>query len=358
MKNIIFKKLGTIVLALLIGVSVFSLFPTVTKAETTNVTWSNGSLDNTLTKINEADKASIGKTTGKWYWEITIKDTWVESAVAIGITGETGTLPSSSWDRIAAYGFTPELFVKTKNTSDRIQRTNYGSKFGNKDVIGVALDLDNDKITWYKNGVSQGLSIAKPSDLAGLQVFPLIINGTTSEKTLTANFGASDFKYPIPEGFLPYQDSGTSTTPDPSTKPDPSTTPDPSTKPDPSTTPDPSTKPDPSTTPDPSTKPDPSTTPDPSTKPDPSDTDGASQPTGDRAILTVTMDNGFDKEFDLSKKELNAFIAWYDAKDAGRGASFFAIDKHNNNKGPFSNRKDYVIFNKILTFEVSEYSTK
>ncbi|AOK91042.1 discoidin domain-containing protein [Paenibacillus polymyxa] len=120
----------------------------------------------------------------------------------------------------------------------------------------------------------------------------------------------------------------------------------------PSTTPDPSTKPDPSTTPDPSTKPDPSTT------PDPSDTDGASQPTGDRAILTVTMDNGFDKEFDLSKKELNAFIAWYDAKDAGRGASFFAIDKHNNNKGPFSNRKDYVIFNKILTFEVSEYSTK
>ncbi|WP_029516016.1 SPRY domain-containing protein [Paenibacillus polymyxa] len=322
MNNKLFKKIGSILLTLLIAVTVFSLFPTVTKAETTNVTWSNGSLDNTLTKINEADKASIGKTTGKWYWEITIKDTWVESAVAIGITGETGTLPSSSWDRIAAYGFTPELFVKTKNTSDRIQRTNYGSKFGNKDVIGVALDLDNDKITWYKNGVSQGLSIAKPSDLAGLQVFPLIINGTTSEKTLTANFGASDFKYPIPEGFLPYQDSGTSTTPDPSTKPDPSTTPDPS------------------------------------TKPDPSDTDGASQPTGDRAILTVTMDNGFDKEFDLSKKELNAFIAWYDAKDAGRGASFFAIDKHNNNKGPFSNRKDYVIFNKILTFEVSEYSTK
>ncbi|MGG4189286.1 hypothetical protein ABEW29_12760, partial [Paenibacillus peoriae] len=99
-------------------------------------------------------------------------------------------------------------------------------------------------------------------------------------------------------------------------------------------------------------------TPGSSTTPGSSDTDGSSQPTGDRAILTVTMDNGFDKEFDLSKKELSAFIAWYDAKDAGRGASFFAIDKHNNNKGPFSNRKDYVIFNKILTFEVSEYSTK
>jgi hypothetical protein len=114
---------------------------------------------------------------------------------------------------------------------------------------------------------------------------------------------------------------------------------------------DPTPNPDPTPTPDPT----PSPNPDPSKPTEPTE---PAQPTGDRAILTVTMDNGFDNEFDLSKKELNAFITWYDAKDAGRGASFFAIDKHNNNKGPYSNRKDYVIFNKILTFEVSEYSTK
>ncbi|KAE8560115.1 SPRY domain-containing protein [Paenibacillus polymyxa] len=333
MKNI-YKKLGTIALALLIGASVFALFPTVTKAETTNVTWTNGSLVRILGSNGDADKATVGKTSGKWYWEVSVNDNRYDSITLIGITGETGTLPTSSWEMMAKYGVDGQLLIRTKNTSNNIQRTAYGSIFGGNDVIGIALDLDNDKVTWYKNGVSQGTSIAKPSELTGSQVFPLIYNGTGSEKKLTANFGASDFKYPVPEGFLPYQATGGSTTPDPSTNPDPST------------------KPDPSTTPDPSTKPDPSTT------PDPSDTDGSSQPTGDRAILTVTMDNGFDKEFDLSKKELNAFIAWYDAKDAGRGASFFAIDKHNNNKGPFSNRKDYVIFNKILTFEVSEYSTK
>ncbi|WP_274481667.1 hypothetical protein [Paenibacillus polymyxa] len=120
--------------------------------------------------------------------------------------------------------------------------------------------------------------------------------------------------------------------------------------------PEPSPKPDPKPTPTPN--PTPSPEPNPSEPTEPTEPTEPSQPTGDRAILTVTMDNGFDKEFDLSKKELNAFVAWYDAKDAGRGPSFFAIDKHNNNKGPFSNRKDYVIFNKILTFEVSEYSTK
>ncbi|WP_025716755.1 SPRY domain-containing protein [Paenibacillus sp. 1-18] len=314
MKNIIFKKLGTMMLALLLGVSVFSLFPTVTKAETANVTWTNGSLVTSLSNPGQSDKATVGKTKGKWYWEVKVS----HNISLVGITGESG--PKYQ----AYYGYSGQIINNI--TSD--VRTAYGPTFGANDVIGIALDLDNDKIVWYKNGVSLGANSVKPSELEGLEVFPMVMNGTSAKMDYQANFGASDFKYSIPEGFLPYQDSGTSTTPNPSTKPDPSTTPDPSTKPDPSTT------------------------------PDPSDTDGNSQPTGDRAILTVTMDNGFDKEFDLSKKELNAFIAWYDAKDASRGASFFAIDKHNNNKGPFSNRKDYVIFNKILTFEVSEYSTK
>ncbi|WP_342426521.1 bacterial surface protein [Paenibacillus sp. FSL L8-0158] len=77
-----------------------------------------------------------------------------------------------------------------------------------------------------------------------------------------------------------------------------------------------------------------------------------------RAILVVTMNTGLEKEFDLSMKEVNDFIAWYEAKQAGTGTASYAINKHKNNIGPFSSRNDYVIFNKILTFEVSEYSTK
>lgn len=76
---------------------------------------------------------------------------------------------------------------------------------------------------------------------------------------------------------------------------------------------------------------------------------------GNRAILTVTMNTGLDKEFDLSMDEVNAFTTWYEAKAAGTGTASFAIDKHDNNKGPFKSRKDYVIFDKILSFEVSEY---
>ncbi|EHS57322.1 fibronectin type III domain-containing protein [Paenibacillus sp. Aloe-11] len=80
------------------------------------------------------------------------------------------------------------------------------------------------------------------------------------------------------------------------------------------------------------------------------------QPSGNRAILVVTMTTGLEKEFDLSIKEVNDFITWYESKQAGSGSASYAINKHDNNKGPFSSRKDYMLFDRILTFEVSEYS--
>ncbi|URJ42353.3 hypothetical protein [Paenibacillus polymyxa] len=79
-------------------------------------------------------------------------------------------------------------------------------------------------------------------------------------------------------------------------------------------------------------------------------------PNGDRAILVVTMTTCLEKEFDLSMQEVNDFVAWYEAKQAGSGSASYAINKHDNNKGPFSSRKDYMLFDRILTFEVSEYS--
>ncbi|MEK3786526.1 fibronectin type III domain-containing protein [Paenibacillus sp. FSL K6-1230] len=79
------------------------------------------------------------------------------------------------------------------------------------------------------------------------------------------------------------------------------------------------------------------------------------QPSGNRAIMVVTMTTGLEKEFDLSMKEVHDFIAWYEAKQAGSGKASYALDKHVHNKGPFSSRKDYILYDRVLTFEVSEY---
>ncbi|MFW5438882.1 hypothetical protein [Paenibacillus apiarius] len=76
---------------------------------------------------------------------------------------------------------------------------------------------------------------------------------------------------------------------------------------------------------------------------------------GERALLRITLVNGADKEYDLSMTEVNAFISWYEGRAAGTGPITFSIDKHRNNKGPFKQRKDIIIYDKIITFEVNSY---
>lgn len=93
-----------------------------------------------------------------------------------------------------------------------------------------------------------------------------------------------------------------------------------------------------------------------SSTPNPGTEDPDQTSNGDHAILVVTMTTGLEKEFDLSMKEVNDFIAWYEGKQAGSGSASYVINKHDNNKGPFSSRKDYMLYDRILTFEVSEYS--
>ncbi|MDH6371733.1 hypothetical protein M2444_003532 [Paenibacillus sp. PastF-3] len=74
---------------------------------------------------------------------------------------------------------------------------------------------------------------------------------------------------------------------------------------------------------------------------------------GDRAILTLAISTGIEKEFDLPMSEVITFLNWY---DSASGSDKFGINKHDNNKGPFSKRTEYVVHDKILTFEVSEYT--
>jgi len=54
-------------------------------------------------------------------------------------------------------------------------------------------------------------------------------------------------------------------------------------------------------------------------------------------------------------QELQQFISWYEGRATGTGPITFAINKHDNNKGPFKQRQDYIVFDKIITFEVNEY---
>lgn len=81
----------------------------------------------------------------------------------------------------------------------------------------------------------------------------------------------------------------------------------------------------------------------------------AAPPTNNRALLSITMVNGFEKEYDLTKAEIDSFISWYDNRANGSGKAYYTFDKAFN-KGPFSSRKDNIVFDKIMTYEVMEYN--
>lgn len=83
----------------------------------------------------------------------------------------------------------------------------------------------------------------------------------------------------------------------------------------------------------------------------------ATVPDNGRAILTIYLNNGTEKEYDLSMTEVNAFIDWYDQKDAGVGTAKYTFIK-TWNKGPFAKRTEYIVFDKILTFNVDEYASE
>ncbi|MEA4848951.1 MAG: kelch repeat-containing protein [Clostridiaceae bacterium] len=72
------------------------------------------------------------------------------------------------------------------------------------------------------------------------------------------------------------------------------------------------------------------------------------------AILLIYMTDGTLKEYDLTMVKVNEFIDWYDLRAFGTGKNYFIIEK-TYNRGPYTARKDYIIFDKIRDFEVNQY---
>ncbi|MBP2632044.1 MAG: Carbohydrate binding family 6 [Firmicutes bacterium] len=74
-----------------------------------------------------------------------------------------------------------------------------------------------------------------------------------------------------------------------------------------------------------------------------------------KVLLVITMSDEVQKEYELSKAELDVFISWYNNRSAGNGLPYYIFNK-SFNLGPFDSREDYIVFNKIENFEVMKFS--
>ena len=138
--------------------------------------------------------ATIGVTSGKYYWEIYMNsNAGTAGGLGVGIvpfnfnyaTGWVGEASTSTgyWGNGAFYG---------NHTGGTTPAT-----YTVGDTIGIALDMDALTVSFYKNGVATGGTIT------GIQnnALPAICMFDAVATSMIANFGQRPFAYTAPSGF-------------------------------------------------------------------------------------------------------------------------------------------------------------
>jgi hypothetical protein len=148
------------------------------------------------TTTNSVITATIAVSTGQWYFEFQASNIYT----VFGITKVTNSLGVNPTNQVGAgnaycyYGYNGNKYQGSTGSS-------YASTFGSGDIIGVAFDLTNGAIKFYKNGTDLGTAFTWTPD--GSVFAPVIANdGTPNTGTVYANFGQRPFAYTPPTGYV------------------------------------------------------------------------------------------------------------------------------------------------------------
>ena len=159
-------------------------------------------------------RGTIGKSAGKWYWEVTATGgDGVNNGGGLGIA-EQAMPNNAQYVGGAASGFgfgytccATQYFVSwTGVTANGGPPATSAIKTGN--VYTFALDMDTGRFwagqdgVWFNAGDPAGGTAPAATGLTGT-VYPAATFYANSINALTANFGGSPFKHKVPAGFRP-----------------------------------------------------------------------------------------------------------------------------------------------------------
>lgn len=163
-----------------------------------NIQLSSDKLSSTISGWHSSGRATIGKSTGKWYWEVTIGSGINWPSIAVMQAGaplyEYAGVDSRGW----GYAGGPQPGATTYLVHSGVNSFygQAGSLAAGK-TIGVALDMSAGTLSYFSDGVSQGVAV---TGLTGV-IYPATSATDNGTITTTANFGQTPFKYPVPAGF-------------------------------------------------------------------------------------------------------------------------------------------------------------
>ena len=159
-------------------------------------TLSEGNLKLTNTSSTWGSKFStIGVSSGKWYAEFTVLSA---SLNIVGVIADADTTITGTDKYLGNTANSYGYFHSNGNKFNNGTGSAYGASYTTNDVIGVALDMDNGTLTFYKNGTSQGTAY---SSLSGVFYIGCSVSSASSS-SFAANFGQRPFSYTPPTGFV------------------------------------------------------------------------------------------------------------------------------------------------------------
>lgn len=189
---------------LLVGKAPITTFATWNPADAgSNVLLTGGNLSVAFTgSTNTVVRATIGQSSGKWYWEWLSTGSTGASNGFVGIANSSYTVSTNELGLTAnSWGYKGFDGNKVTNGS----ASAYGNNWGNGNLIMTALDMDNGKVWWGKDGVWQNSgdpAAGTNPAFTGISgtIFPAYAANATAW-TGTANFGASALSFTPPAGF-------------------------------------------------------------------------------------------------------------------------------------------------------------
>ena len=161
----------------------------------TTSTLTNGNLEVSLNGSSNLVYGSIGVTSGKWYWEVTPTSGSIGMIGIVDLKVAESLMKYDQTGGIYIYQYQGSLYGGLGRSS--VNATSYGTAIAANDVVGVALDMDNGQIQFYKNGSGFGQTSLS---LSGKRIAPGFNNGGGAVAA-TANFGQRPFSYTAPSGY-------------------------------------------------------------------------------------------------------------------------------------------------------------
>ena len=192
----------------------------------------------TVTNKYTYTPTTLGMTSGKYYAEI--KCVAKSSSQIEMITGITSTSSASTTDELGHFANDYGYYSNTGEYRNNNTLSSYGNSWTQDDIIGIAVDLDNNKLYFAKNGTWQNsgdptsgatgtgaISITDPTSTPRGAYFFAVTNwSASSNATFDANFGngyfgttavssagtgastPGTFEYDVPTGYQPLTTKG------------------------------------------------------------------------------------------------------------------------------------------------------